>query len=946
MKNTSLFLCAAGVICCLTGNAMAISISGVTFNTDPANAPQYSKVELAVNLANVAATQFYETDPTQNGLNLSALFTGPDGSSWNSNGYYDGTNWLIRFTPVLLGAWTFTVSVQDSSGTASQPGGSFTCVPSASPGFAQLNGAWLQFSNNTAYYAIGHNNGWQYDVEQPALSDMASQGENLLSFWMATPWVLPTDGPPNANRAAIENVTNGVGNYDQVSCAYIDGVVARAESANVYLLPSLWAHDQLCDGSVPSGWPASWSNNGYSAHCSATNFYQTASNGVDTAQWHYQKNLYRYILARWGYSRAIAGWVGVVEIDGTTGYANNSAQASTWCVALRNYFASNDPYRLNAAGYPLAVSKVDQPSWNSGLDMRGTDSYSSQTDNTGVALTLANEAGTMRASGKPAIFPEFGGNTTSGATQPTHLHNGIWAGSSAGAAMTPLLWCDGGSFPMLNNSSTGPAMRAQLQYLSQFTTGLDVTGNAALAPSSLTLSGTTCRGWGLQLGNRGFAWLQNTSGTAIGGQTLTIHNLTPGQYSVAWYNVWASGSSTFNTTPSVTVSSTGNLIVEVPTLSHADIACRFFANSGPPTVIAGASATPNPVTGATTFLSVGASDDGGAGNLTYTWSAIGTPPAPVIFTPNGVNAAQNATAMFSKAGTYTLQVFIADLGGFKSTSSVTVTVNQSFTAFAVTPPSATVNLTGSQQFTVSANDQFGNPIAPSPTATWSVGGGGTIDGTGLFKAGGIAGGPFTVTAVTATFTGTASVGVIDAPPTISLISPATNSTIATGTSIALSASAGDVDGSITKVDFYANSSLIGTINGAPFTFNWTPSVNGSYQVSAIATDNGGLTTTSAAITVNVDNAPTVSISSPANNATFSKTQTTVTIKAIAKDSDGSVNKVVFYDGGTALGTGTFSAPSTYSLTHKFAAGTHLLTSKATDNTGLTTTSQVVTITVR
>ena len=71
----------------------------------------------------------------------------------------------------------------------------------------------------------------------------------------------------------------------------------------------------------------------------------------------------------------------------------------------------------------------------------------------------------------------------------------------------------------------------------------------------------------------------------------------------------------------------------------------------PPTVATAASASPNPVTGASTDLSVLGADDAGESNLTYTWSTPGTPPAAVTFLPNGSNAAQNTTATFSQANT-------------------------------------------------------------------------------------------------------------------------------------------------------------------------------------------------------------------------------------------------------------------------------------------------------
>ena len=92
----------------------------------------------------------------------------------------------------------------------------------------------------------------------------------------------------------------------------------------------------------------------------------------------------------------------------------------------------------------------------------------------------------------------------------------------------------------------------------------------------------------------------------------------------------------------------------------------------PPTIAKGASVAADPVSGATTELSVIGADDGGEPNLTYTWSCSG--PAAVTFSANGPNRAKNTTATFPSAGRYTFQVTIADAGGLTATNSIAVTV--------------------------------------------------------------------------------------------------------------------------------------------------------------------------------------------------------------------------------------------------------------------------------
>ncbi|HSN14652.1 MAG TPA: malectin domain-containing carbohydrate-binding protein, partial [Anaeromyxobacteraceae bacterium] len=186
------------------------------------------------------------------------------------------------------------------------------------------------------------------------------------------------------------------------------------------------------------------------------------------------------------------------------------------------------------------------------------------------------------------------------------------------------------------------------------------------------------------------------------------------------------------------------------------------AVSAPPTVATAASASPNPATGTSTSLSVLGADDGGEAGLVYTWSVLGTPPSPVAFSANGTNAAKNTTATFGAAGSYALQATIRDADGQTATSGVTVTVAQTATGIAVAPASATVLTGATQKFTASAYDQFGRALSTQPTFAWTVSGGGTIDGTGLFTAGSVAGGPFTVTASAGLLAGKASVTVATA----------------------------------------------------------------------------------------------------------------------------------------------------------------------------------------
>jgi LmbE family N-acetylglucosaminyl deacetylase len=68
--------------------------------------------------------------------------------------------------------------------------------------------------------------------------------------------------------------------------------------------------------------------------------------------------------------------------------------------------------------------------------------------------------------------------------------------------------------------------------------------------------------------------------------------------------------------------------------------------------------------------------------------------------------------------------------------------------------------------------------------------------------------------------------------------------------VRLSASAADADG-IVKVEFYAGTAKVGTDTTAPYTFDWTPTSGGTYQLRAVATDGYGTTDSSATKSITV-----------------------------------------------------------------------------------------------
>ena len=132
--------------------------------------------------------------------------------------------------------------------------------------------------------------------------------------------------------------------------------------------------------------------------------------------------------------------------------------------------------------------------------------------------------------------------------------------------------------------------------------------------------------------------------------------------------------------------------------------------------------------------------------------------------------------------------------------------------------------------------------------------------------------------------------------------------------MSLTATASDDDGTIAKVTFYQGATKIGEDTSAPYTASFTTTTAGTvYKFTAVATDNLGATGSSAEIGVTVGTAnaaPKVTVtSSPANQGVPGP----LTLTANATDTDGTIAKVAFYNGGTKISEDTTS-PSTATFT--------------------------------
>src|SRR5271155_548481 len=249
------------------------------------------------------------------------------------------------------------------------------------------------------------------------------------------------------------------------------------------------------------------------------------------------------------------------------------------------------------------------------------------------------------------------------------------------------------------------------------------------------------------------------------------------------------------------------------------------------------------------------------------------------------------------------------------------------------------------QFQLDGNN-FGSPITAAPYSlpwdtTASTNGNHTVAAVATDTSGNSA-----TSAVESITVSNAQSSPPPAGPTVSITSPANNSTV-NGT-VTVSAAASDSAG-IASVQLQVDGANVGAaLTTAPYNFSWNPTSvpNASHTLTAVATDTGENSATSAVVKVTVNNSdttpPTVSITSPANNSTVSGV---VTVNATASDNV-AVASVQLQVDGANVGAADTSSPYTFSWgSNSVANGSHTLTAVAKDTSGNKTTSAGVKVTV-
>ncbi|MEO5699092.1 MAG: Ig-like domain-containing protein [Casimicrobiaceae bacterium] len=181
-------------------------------------------------------------------------------------------------------------------------------------------------------------------------------------------------------------------------------------------------------------------------------------------------------------------------------------------------------------------------------------------------------------------------------------------------------------------------------------------------------------------------------------------------------------------------------------------------------------------------------------------------------------------------------------------------------------------------------------------------------------------------------------------PTVSLTAPASGTTMGSGTTVQLAASATSAQGTIQRVEFVAGEAVVATAFTPPFVATWVNPPPGEYAMTARAFDELGNAASSANARVQVLSAPraaAVVLITPASG-TAQIAGTPLILEASALGLDSAIQRVEFFNGSTQVGSAN-SAPFRY-IWASPPVGTLTLRAKAYDGANSSAVSAPVSIT--
>ena len=575
--------------------------------------PRYNKFEITLTLGTTYSNPF---DPDE--ISVDGYFISPGNVTLVQPGFYfqdyqvsgiggsetytpsGAPAWKVRFSPKEVGVYQYYVKVTDHNGTSYTPTASFEVNDSSSAGFIHVsgvNGRYFEFDTGAPFIGFGLNVGWWQDEHKRIstydyyLSRMNAYKANLARVWMTN------SGKDQTWILSIQDKNLG-SNYNLEEAWAFDYILNLAQQKGVYFLLTLDDVNQ---------YTYNWVDNLYNSAMGGPCDYRSAIFTDQTAR-KYQERIFRYIIARWGYSPNILSWELFNEIDElqwseTTNKWNWTAVIN-WHQQMAQYIQSIDAHHhlVNTStgsfkthsdlyGLPeMGFAEIHfyyvpgccdyAPSDPAGRDMADLTRYYAHL----VYGSVTN---------KPSLIGEWGildenwneSPFLDADTAGVHLHNGLWSSLMSGMAATGLSWH--WDYHKIHD----PAWWQQYSGIASFFNGIRIANLTVMKPVNVDFSlpngsdyrpdafsstNSNLRVMGLRSDTLIYGWIQNKQNTwwnfvhatppTPQSGAITVYDLTPGaHYTVEWWDTYTTTQQIIGTNL-LTVQAAGTITLNVSNL--------------------------------------------------------------------------------------------------------------------------------------------------------------------------------------------------------------------------------------------------------------------------------------------------------------------------------------------------------------------------------------------
>lgn len=437
----------------------------VTVAQNAASLGRYDIYELS--LTNFALYANPWEDPT-----ITAVFTAPSGTNYTVGGFYCVTNlWKVRFAPMQIGAWSWTLAFTDNNGTFNTSG-AFTVTNSAYTGFLRRNPnapfGLVTELNGAPFYAHGfetslpnnaalgltnlaqfnfHTDGYQYPVPiQQYLALYGRAGFNTLREMNEQDgfYLIQT----------FNNNSTGKNLYDMDQGLLCDQLMAALRQADWKCVMTFWA-------SALSGY-------------NVTNPPGSSTTSQACLRFH------QYVINRY------AAYVDVWEL-----LNEQQNVPESYSQVITSYVRTNDPY-----GHLITINYSQ--TYGSLFDLETFHGYYPYgPPEAQVVQSVDNNINALKSFSQPIMSTELGNEGPYGAYDPLRFRIINWSAFfNRGMLLFTLMGSKSAYAGIggLSNQYMGSEERASMKILTDYLAGFDPTAtNLPLALSP----GTELEGWAL-----------------------------------------------------------------------------------------------------------------------------------------------------------------------------------------------------------------------------------------------------------------------------------------------------------------------------------------------------------------------------------------------------------------------------------------------------------------